>query len=276
MRTIQTLLATTIFLAIAVTPVFAKKTFQTEIVKKVHIQYALQDSDQVVIDNCYGQVHVNTWDRDEVSIDIVVTAKAKNITNAQQILDNINFETQSDKNGNYKTRYKTIIERPARVKNGEMTVEYTINTPRNNCLDISTRYGNIYLTNATRNTSDKSLKTEPADISCSGTPINKSDSIMGADKYIGTNKNSNLHPSKVNGFDKVQVAVVNKQILFISLPAEKRPIWAYITSIYGEIIKTKIISRNKNYIDVRKLPKGTYFVTLVYEGHNRKGNLIRL
>jgi len=90
------------------------------------------------------------------------------------------------------------------------------------------------------------------------------------------NKNINLHPVKVNEFDKVQVIADHKQIRFISLPKEKRPIWAYLTNIDGEIIREKKISRDKNYINARNVPAGTYFITLAYRCHNRKAVMIHL
>jgi hypothetical protein len=114
--------------------------------KKVHNQYTVQDMDKLEIDNMYGKVHINTWDKNEITIDIDVTVKANTESEAQEMLDRISFNTASNENGNHSIYCRTMLE-PMRhnIRNSEMNIDYTINMPKKNPIDITDKYGNVYV-----------------------------------------------------------------------------------------------------------------------------------
>ena len=114
--------------------------------KKIHNQYTVQDLDKLSIDNIYGNVHVNTWDKNEVTVDVTITAKAKNEDAAQTMLDRVNINISTNGDGGHKIDYKTEIDEPlSKGKNSEITINYTINAPKKNALDIINKYGDVYL-----------------------------------------------------------------------------------------------------------------------------------
>lgn len=114
--------------------------------KKVHNQYTVQDMDKLVIDNVFGRVHINTWDKNEVTVDIQVTVKAKTESAAQEILDHISFVISSNEDGGHRIYYKTVLENARHNnQNSEMTIDYTINAPKKNAIDITNKFGDVYL-----------------------------------------------------------------------------------------------------------------------------------
>ncbi len=114
--------------------------------KKTHNEYKVQDMDRLMIENMYGKVHINTWDKNEITIDISVTVKARTEADAQTVLDRISFVMSSNEEGGHKVFCKTVLE-PMRhnIQNSEMTIDYTINAPKKNAIDITNKYGDVYL-----------------------------------------------------------------------------------------------------------------------------------
>ena len=124
----------------------AKKWDPVSKQKKVHHEYKVQDMDRLDVDNMYGKVHINTWDKNEVTVDITVTAKARTDGEAQEVLDRIDFVISGNEDGGHRISYKTILGNMRHnIQNSEMTIDYTINAPKRNALDITNKYGDVYL-----------------------------------------------------------------------------------------------------------------------------------
>ena len=145
MKTIVIRIALTLAVCVQAFHGFAASWEQVSKEKKVHSQYTVQSGDKLVIDNTFGRVHVNTWDKNEITIDITVTAKAKTESAAQEILDRISF-VMPDESGGRQIFCKTVLA-PAKHNNesSSMTIDYTINAPKKNALDITNKYGDVYL-----------------------------------------------------------------------------------------------------------------------------------
>jgi len=100
------------------------------------------DRGKLVIDNRYGKLDINTWDKNEVTVDITVTAKANSADDAQKILDAISITEPHDKSdGIY---YKTVIGKEKNaITNSEMSIDYVINMPRRLTAEFINKYGDI-------------------------------------------------------------------------------------------------------------------------------------
>ena len=216
MKKIQIIIAVTFLMAIQITSVSARRrSAPVKLEKKVHNQYTVQANDQLAIDNCYGHVHINTWDKNQMTIDIVVTIEAGSTAEAQDMLDNITFNTESNENGRHRVYCKTVLTKPSHNKHTQMTIDYTINTPRINPMDISNKYGDVYLadfsgmlemnvqygslstqvlsgtgkhiTVAYGNATINTLETGICDISYSNLSIDQGDNLVVNNKYGQTN-----------------------------------------------------------------------------------------
>jgi hypothetical protein len=97
------------------------------------------DKGKLVIDNRYGKLDINTWDKNEVTVEITVTAKAKSPEKAEDLLDRVSIKEPDKGAGIY---YKTVIEKSV-VTNGEFKIDYVINMPRRQTATFINKYGDI-------------------------------------------------------------------------------------------------------------------------------------
>lgn len=138
----------------------AKSGTQPNIVEKTKTyskSYPVNKNDKLIIDNRYGKVTVNTWNKNEFKVDVEIKAGTTNEAETQKMLDNVNIVSAQDRSG---ISFKTNIESPknsnysflgiTRVNiNGRtvrtLSVNYTVFMPVKSALDITNRLGAIIL-----------------------------------------------------------------------------------------------------------------------------------
>ncbi|UKJ07573.1 hypothetical protein [Solitalea lacus] len=113
--------------------------------KKVIRTYQVSSRDALSIDNKYGSVTVNTWDKSEFRVEVTITAYEDNEESAQQQLDRVSI---SDSKVGNEVKFVTNIEskgnwgrqRSSGGKQG-LEINYVVNMPKSNPLSISNKYG---------------------------------------------------------------------------------------------------------------------------------------
>lgn len=111
--------------------------------KKVSGRFSA-DRGKLVIDNQYGKLDINTWDRNEVTVEIVITAKANSEGKAQEMLDKVNI-VEPGAGGDI--RYKTLIGKgKSFTTKGEFRIDYSINMPRRHTAEFTNKFGDIVMT----------------------------------------------------------------------------------------------------------------------------------
>jgi hypothetical protein len=102
---------------------------------------------KLIVDNRYGKLTVNTWDRNELTVDITVTAKAFSENAATELLNKVSIVEPGDKStGVY---YKTEIGNGRLSANrGEFRIDYIINMPRRHTAELINKYGDIEISDA--------------------------------------------------------------------------------------------------------------------------------
>jgi hypothetical protein len=111
--------------------------------KTINKHYSVSSFDKLYIDNTYGEVHVNTWDKNEITVEVHIKVKAKNEASTQGLLDDIDIEDSRSSN---KIMVNTSInKRHITNENTEMNIDYTVNMPLKNGLDIANKFGAVYL-----------------------------------------------------------------------------------------------------------------------------------
>ncbi len=111
--------------------------------KRMGKHYNVQFGDKLRINNTYGKVHINTWEKNEVSVDIVITTKAKTDEKAEKLMDRIQID---ERNEDHILSYRTDVNN-TNVINGNIEIDYTINMPRKNPLEVMNKFGDVYLDN---------------------------------------------------------------------------------------------------------------------------------
>ncbi|MFO7575391.1 MAG: hypothetical protein R6W67_09570 [Bacteroidales bacterium] len=132
-------------LAAVLMNIAAAATTAQEVNKKYSKVFSVDPATAVVISNRYGDVTVENWDKNEVSIDVVVTAEMSTPDRSERVLEMINVEFMENDTAVGAT---TIIDsRFSSITRGSGTnrfkIDYTIRMPGKNNLNIANRYGNI-------------------------------------------------------------------------------------------------------------------------------------
>jgi hypothetical protein len=140
-KLLLSLLAVSLFtVASAQEPKFEKK-------KSYSKSYALSSSDKVVLNNQFGEMKIQTWDKNEVKVDVAITAKSDDEGRAQRTLDKISID--DEKNGNtvsFTTKFssekdKEQTDKDYKSKHESMSINYTVFLPATATLSATNQFG---------------------------------------------------------------------------------------------------------------------------------------
>jgi len=124
-------------------PVFAQRNKNDDFngtSKTYSKSYPVTADDKLKIENSFGKVIINTWDKNEFKVDVQIKVSATN-GNDQKLLDAITIS--DNKNGSTIT-FKTNIDKHS-LSSQKMAINYTVYMPSKNTLDINDQYGAIQL-----------------------------------------------------------------------------------------------------------------------------------
>src|ERR1700761_340767 len=115
--------------------------------KLINKSYDVTADDKLSIDNQFGNVVVSTWDKEQITVDIEVSARAASDERAQDIMNKIDvhdsrdghdirFKTNVDEihNGNGKNRHNEENDR-------SFYIDYIVHMPTGNPLSIENSFG---------------------------------------------------------------------------------------------------------------------------------------
>ena len=113
--------------------------------KTVSKTYDLSANDRVTLDNRFGELKISTWDRNEIKVDITITAKSSSEERANHILDGITIEEGKKSSGVY---FKTVLDQKNERNNNNKTykdegfnINYVVMMPSRNRLNVYNEFG---------------------------------------------------------------------------------------------------------------------------------------
>lgn len=107
--------------------------------EEFHQNYPLNKAGKIFLENVNGNVHVVTWDRDEVKLDAVKHAKK------QEQLDEVKIEVDAKADS---IRIKTKYPDSRKSRNNSTGVDYTLTVPKqSNLAKVSTVNGGVEIEN---------------------------------------------------------------------------------------------------------------------------------
>jgi hypothetical protein len=115
-----------------------------EVTKNFHKEFPAGDNTILQISNKYGDVVVNSWDKNQVVIDVKVTVELPNREKAEKMIEYINVDfSQSDNT----IDAKTVIDDKFNFSgwgggSKRFRIDYNVNMPVKAALALSNRYGN--------------------------------------------------------------------------------------------------------------------------------------
>ena len=122
-----------------------------EKIKKLTKSYTADANDQLAINTSYGKITVNTWDKNEIKVDVEVKAYAKDDKSAQDLLNNVTISnSKSDNLISFKTNINNNEKKGWFFMNfwggnddkEKVEVYYTVYMPAKNALNLKTNYSN--------------------------------------------------------------------------------------------------------------------------------------
>jgi hypothetical protein len=136
-----------ILLAFALTPLLSIAHDGDNVDKKrtVSKTYTVGPDDRLSIENSFGNVSVETWDKNVIQVDVEIGVRASSDEKAQQMLDQISV---TDHQGGHEIEFKTDIGRMGgkgnnnrNEENRRFYIDYKISMPAKNPLHIENSFG---------------------------------------------------------------------------------------------------------------------------------------
>jgi hypothetical protein len=120
-------------------------------VREVKASYKVVSGDQLKLSNKYGDIAIDTWDRNEVSVVITITAWGRNTAAAKENLNRV--EIKHEKRGKDITFLTDIQDRNSSNRNNKsgFEVNYEIKMPKSLKLNLTNKFGDVSIAEHTAN-----------------------------------------------------------------------------------------------------------------------------
>lgn len=116
---------------------------QYEKTKKVNKTFNVNANTLLSISNKFGDVHINSWDKNVIELNVTITAKKRSESRAQEYIDNVDIDISESSSH---IEVETEISGSINNRSGEsLTIDYEVNMPRTNDLELKHSYGSLYL-----------------------------------------------------------------------------------------------------------------------------------
>jgi len=112
--------------------------------KSVNKSYKVSSSTVVHLENSFGKMHVETWDKNEVKVDIEVIVRASSDDRAQNLLDKISIEVD-DGNPSGSLSFRTSISNNKSGRSTSFEINYDVSMPKANKIELKNSFGDVYL-----------------------------------------------------------------------------------------------------------------------------------
>lgn len=122
-------------------------SFAQEKQRRVNRTFQTNPNTELEVRNQFGRVHVSTWDKNEIQLEVIIRAEFRNEAKSQEFVDRVEIEISESPS---LISLETDFDGKVNSRRGEsFSVDYTISFPSSNALDISNKFGDIYVGNHT-------------------------------------------------------------------------------------------------------------------------------
>ena len=119
--------------------------------KSINKAYKVSGATAVQLSNSFGKMHVETWDKNEVKVDIEIIVRATTDDRAQDLLDKINIEID-DGNPESNLSFSTSISNNKSGRQTSFEINYNVSMPKANSLDLKNSFGDVYVSDLSGDT----------------------------------------------------------------------------------------------------------------------------
>ncbi len=111
--------------------------------------YSLSGSDKIKLSNQFGEMKLNTWEKNEIKVDVTITGKSDVERRAQEILDRISIlDSKSGNTVSFETKFADdkdvgTKEDKEERRNEGMQIDYVVYLPATNSLTVQNQFGKL-------------------------------------------------------------------------------------------------------------------------------------
>ncbi len=130
-----------LFFIIFLLPYCSEAAKLSGITKVLSKQYAISADAKVTLKNSFGSIHCTTWDKNEITIEVVITVDTKSQEKADKVFEHIDITISGNENA---VTARTRLAKGFRFK-GKFSIDYTVHMPGTINLDLSNKFGDVII-----------------------------------------------------------------------------------------------------------------------------------
>ena len=120
-------------------------TFAQEKQRRINRTFQTNSNTEIQVKNQFGRIHINTWDKNEVQLEVVIRAEMRNEAKSQEFIDRVEIEISESSSI---LAFETDFGGKMNNRKGEsFSIDYTISMPGANSLNLANKFGDIYVGN---------------------------------------------------------------------------------------------------------------------------------
>lgn len=133
-----------ILLAMMLNQALASATEEDRI-KEIRKSYKVTSDTEISISNSFGKVHIDTWNKNELDVNIRIVVRGRTAERAEELLDRINVSI-NDSNPQSEISFHTSIPSKMNTRENEsFEINYDVSMPRNNAIEVRNSFGDTYI-----------------------------------------------------------------------------------------------------------------------------------
>ncbi len=117
-------------------------TAHDDFLKVIKKEYTINPDAKLIIDNKFGEVHCDNWEKNSISIEVIITVEALNESAAARILDKISIVINGSLS---QVEARTVFAEGDFHGKNRIHIDYKIHMPVSINLDLTNKFGDIYI-----------------------------------------------------------------------------------------------------------------------------------
>jgi hypothetical protein len=115
------------------------KTDYSKVIKK---EFAVNHDAKLIIENKFGQVHCDNWDKNSISIEVTITVQCQKESTATELFDKISIVMNGSPS---QVEARTVFTDGDIKGRNKIQIDYKISMPASINLDLTNKFGDIYI-----------------------------------------------------------------------------------------------------------------------------------
>ncbi len=122
--------------------IIAHAGWAIDLSRTIKKNYSVSDQTSFSINNSFGKVHINNWEKSEIQVEVEIIGKSSSENRAQSILDRIEIDIRESSS---EISFRTELNNLKTRGNDGFEVHYTVSMPASNPINVRNSFGDVYL-----------------------------------------------------------------------------------------------------------------------------------